>query len=156
MQKEEFLSQYNILDTDLEKAEIGIDELQLIMNEKGFISKEDVTNLAKKINKPISEIYGVLTFYSQFKMIPTVKYNIEICTGTACYILGAEKVIEAFKKELNVELFENTPDNMFRVSSVRCLGCCSLAPVVSINGKIYEKVKPEQVAEIIKKLRQGE
>lgn len=133
-----------------------IDELQLIMNEKGFISKEDVNLLSKKINKPISEIYGVLTFYSQFKMTPTVKYNIEICTGTACYILGAEKVIEAFKKELNVELFENTPDNMFRVSSVRCLGCCSLAPVVSINGKIYEKVKPEEVPEIIKKLRQGE
>lgn len=146
---------YNKIMEEKEKLTI-IDKLQNIMEKNGFISKEDIKNLAKDTSRAEAEIYGVATFYSQFKLTPTAKYKIEVCTGTACYILGAENVINAIKNKLDIDLFENTKDNMFSLSSVRCLGCCGEAPVVSINGKLFYKVTASGICEIIDKIKRGE
>lgn len=132
-----------------------IDMLQSVMDKNGFIKKEDIENIALQTNKSISEIYGVVTFYSQFKLAQTAKYKIEVCTGTACYILGAESVIDAIKNKLKIDLNENTNDNLFSLSTVRCLGCCGEAPVVAINGKLFYKVTPTSICEIIDKIKGG-
>lgn len=126
-----------------------IDALQNEMEKNGYISETAMTSIANDFGVPASEVYGVATFYHQFKFKPSAKYLIEICTGTACFILGASDLLEGLKKRLNVGEFENTPDNKFCIATVRCLGCCGEAPVVRINGKIYGKVTLKKLNEIL-------
>lgn len=126
-----------------------IDALQGEMKKNGYISETAMREIAQNLNMPISEVYGVATFYHQFKFKPNAKYLIEICTGTACFILGAQVLLDGLKKRFNVEEFENTADNKFCIATVRCLGCCGEAPVVRINGKIYGKMTLKKLNEII-------
>lgn len=126
--------------------------LQDEMNKSGHISDDAVCLIAKKLNKPLAQVYGVLTFYSQFKRMPSAKYTIDVCTGTACFILGADSIVEKLKQKLGINVFEVTPDKKFGLFTVRCLGCCALAPVISINGKQYPKVKPEDIDKILAEL----
>lgn len=126
-----------------------IDALQSEMKKNGYISETAMREIAKNLNMPISEVYGVATFYHQFKFKPNAKYLIEICTGTACFILGASVLLDGLKKRFNVEEFENTADNKFCIATVRCLGCCGEAPVVRINGKIYGKMTLKKLNEIL-------
>lgn len=126
--------------------------LQLVQTELGYIPEDAVKKISKKLGVPESEIFSVVTFYSQFTLKPKAKYNIEVCMGTACYVLGANKSIKKFEEKLGIKVGEQTKDNKFALSQSRCLGCCGLAPVISINGQIYGKVTEDKVDEILSKL----
>ena len=116
----------------------------------GYLPAEIQEVIAKGLNMPVAKVYGVVTFYSFFTMIPKGKHPISICTGTACYVRGAETVLDEFKKKLNIEVGETTPDGKFSISCLRCVGACGLAPVVMIGDKTYGRVSPDSVSDILK------
>jgi len=116
----------------------------------GYLPAEIQEVVAMELNVPLAKVYGVVTFYSFFSMVPKGKHPVSICTGTACYVRGAENVLAEFKKELKIEVGETTPDGMFSISCLRCVGACGLAPVVMVGDKTYGRVSPEMVKDIIK------
>ena len=126
---------------------IGI--LHKAQSEFGYLPKEVQSIIAELIKIPASKIYGVVTFYSYFTMKPKGKYPISVCMGTACYVKGAEKVLKEFEERLKIKNGETTPDGKFSMSSLRCVGACGLAPVVSIGEKVYGSVKVEEVEKIL-------
>ncbi|HAW59289.1 MAG TPA: NAD(P)H-dependent oxidoreductase subunit E, partial [Bacteroidales bacterium] len=97
----------------------------------------------------IAQVYGVVSFYSFFSMVPKGRFPVSICLGTACYVRGAEKVLDEFRKQLNIQVGESTPDGRFSLSCLRCVGACGLAPVVMVGEKVYGRVAPEDVKGII-------
>ncbi len=124
--------------------------LQEIQSRHGYLSQELVEAVAKEINIPASRLYGVATFYSQFRFEPIGKHLIKVCKGTACHVAGAEKVYSILSEELNVDEGGTTADGLFTLESVACLGCCSLAPVVMIDDNIYGKLSPAKMTDILK------
>ncbi|MDX9928320.1 MAG: NAD(P)H-dependent oxidoreductase subunit E [Bacteroidales bacterium] len=116
----------------------------------GYLPAEVQEVISGFLNVPVAKIYGVVTFYSFFTMIPKGKFPVSICMGTACYVRGAEKVLEEFRKQLGVEVGQSTPDGKFSLSSLRCVGACGLAPVVLVGDKTYGRVAPDDVKNIIK------
>lgn len=115
----------------------------------GYIPEEVQEFIAEKIEVPVSKVYGVVSFYNFFSMEPKGKYPISVCTGTACYVRGAEKILEALQKELGLKLGGVTEDGLFSLDSLRCVGACGLAPVMLVGKDIHGKVKPEDVKKII-------
>ncbi len=115
----------------------------------GYLPAEVQEIIAEEMNVPVAKVYGVVTFYSFFTMTPKGKHPISICTGTACYVRGADKVVEEFKKKLNLEVGETSEDGKFSLSCLRCVGACGLAPVVMVGEKVYGRVSPDGVAEIL-------
>jgi NADP-reducing hydrogenase subunit HndA len=109
--------------------------------------------IAKELKVSVAHVYGVVTFYSFFSMIPKGEHPISICLGTACYVRGAEKVLDEFKRILNVQVGETTPDGKFSLSCLRCVGACGLAPVVMVGEKVYGRVSPEGVRDIVAEYR---
>lgn len=116
----------------------------------GYIPAEVQEVVATELNLPVAKVYGVVTFYSFFTMLPKGKHPISICTGTACYVRGAEKVLDEFKRLLKINVGETTPDGKFSISCLRCVGACGLAPVVSVGEKVYGRVSPDGVRDILK------
>ena len=116
----------------------------------GYLPAEVQEVVASKLNVSTAKVYGVVTFYSFFTMTPRGRHPISICMGTACYVRGAEKVLDEFKKELAVSVGQTTPDGKFSLSSLRCVGACGLAPVVLIGDKTYGRVAPDDVKAILK------
>ena len=127
-----------------------INVLHKTQSEFGYLPAEVQEVIAEKINMPVAKVYGVVTFYSFFTMIPRGEFPISICTGTACYVRGAENVLAEFKKELKIQVGETSPDGKFSLSCLRCVGACGLAPVVQVGSKTYGRVAPDDVKEIIK------
>ena len=123
--------------------------LHQIQGKFGYVPREVALLLSRELDVPLATIYEVITFYNYFKLEKPGKYNIAVCMGTACYLKGASQILDAVKDLLNIDEGETTPDGMFRLDAVRCLGCCGLAPVIMINDRIYGKVKKEQVMEIL-------
>lgn len=115
----------------------------------GYLPAEIQEIIARELNIPVAKVYGVVTFYSFFTMTPKGLHPISVCTGTACYVRGAEKVLEEFKKVLKIQVGESTPDGKFSLSCLRCVGACGLAPVVMIGEKVYGRVSPEGVKDIL-------
>lgn len=115
----------------------------------GYIPEEVQEFIAEKIEVPVSKVYGVVSFYNFFSMEPKGKYPISVCTGTACYVRGAEKILEALQKELGLKLGGVTEDGLFSLDSLRCVGACGLAPVMLVGKDVHGKVKPEDVKKII-------
>ena len=115
----------------------------------GFLPTSVQLFVADKLGLHLSDIYGVISFYSYFTDKPMGKYKINVCTGTACFVRGSGRILEEFQRFLNISNNETTEDQKFSLSSLRCVGACSLAPVVMVNDKVYGKVTPEMVAEII-------
>lgn len=115
----------------------------------GYIPEEVQEFIAEKIEVPVSKVYGVVSFYNFFSMEPKGKYPISVCTGTACYVRGAEKILEALQKELGLKLGGVTEDGLFSLDSLRCVGACGLAPVILVGKDVHGKVKPEDVKKII-------
>jgi NADH:ubiquinone oxidoreductase subunit E len=113
--------------------------LHKIQQRYGYLSQAHMDQVAQHMQIPTSIISGVSTFYHFFRLQPRGKFSISICLGTACFVKGADKVLDAFRTELGIELGETTPDGLFSLESSRCLGVCALAPVVTINDKIYSK-----------------
>ena len=116
----------------------------------GYLPAEVQEVISAETGIPVAKIYGVVTFYSFFSMTPKGKHPISICMGTACYVRGAERVLEEFKKELKLQVGQTTPDGKFSLSSLRCVGACGLAPVVLIGDKTYGRVAPDDVKKILK------
>ena len=115
---------------------------------------EDVQNIiAKGLDIPVSDVYGVATFYAQFNLEPKGKYIISVCLGTACYVKGAQLVLDELEKVLGVPAGSTTPDGLFTLNATRCLGACGLAPVIMVNDDVYGRLNPDQVAGIIEKYR---
>lgn len=116
----------------------------------GYLPAEVQEVISSITGIPVAKIYGVVTFYSFFTMTPKGKHPISICMGTACYVQGAEKVLDEFKKELNLQVGQTSKDGKFSLSSLRCVGACGLAPVVLIGEKTYGRVAPDDVKNILK------
>jgi len=123
--------------------------LQKTQAQLGFLSKEAMEYISGKTKIPVSEIYGVATFYTQFRMHPIGKNIIRICHGTACHVADARKISEALYEELKVEPGGTTKNLKFTVEEVACLGCCSLAPVIMINDKAYGRLTPSKIKDIL-------
>ncbi|MDD4149266.1 MAG: NADH-quinone oxidoreductase subunit NuoE [Bacteroidales bacterium] len=115
----------------------------------GYLPAEIQEVIANYLNVSLAKVYGVVTFYSFFTMTPKGQHPISICTGTACYVRGAEKVLDEVKKELKINVGETTPDGKFSLSCLRCVGACGLAPVVMIGDKTFGRVAPEDVKKIL-------
>lgn len=118
----------------------------------GYLPQEVQVFIAEQMDMPVNKVYAVVTFYNFFSMTPRGKFVINVCTGTACYVKGATKVIEMMEQELGIALGQTSQDGKFTLSSVRCVGACSLAPVVVIGEDTYGKVATrEQVKELLSK-----
>lgn len=127
-----------------------INVLHKVQGVFGYLPAEVQEVVAREVNVSVAKVYGVVTFYSFFTMIPKGKYPVSICTGTACYVRGAEKVLEEFKKELGIKVGESTPDGKFSLTCLRCVGACGLAPVVLVGEKTFGRVSPDGVKDILK------
>ncbi len=130
--------------------------LQKIQETQGYISKNAVQIIGKKLNIPASKIFGVATFYNQFRFQPLGKYHIQICRGTACHVKGSFGIMETLTQELKIKPGQTTRDGLFSLEVVACLGACSLAPVVNINGEFYANMSGPRLLALLKKLRAKE
>ncbi|MCK8823696.1 NADH-quinone oxidoreductase subunit NuoE [Fuchsiella alkaliacetigena] len=139
----EILKQYEGTQKDL------IPVLQNSQEEYGYLPAEVLAEIAAGLNLPFSRVYGVVTFYSQFHLEPRGENIIRICMGTACHVRGGTKILEKFKKELDIEANETTEDLKFTMESVACIGACGLAPVIMVNDNTHGRLVPDDVPEII-------
>lgn len=119
----------------------------------GYLPDEVLQYIAHGLKLPISKVYGVVTFYSFFTTVPKGKHTIMVCLGTACYVKGAERILQRLEKELGVKLGETTKDHLFTLSAARCVGACGLAPVAMVGDEVYGKLTPDKMAKVIKKYR---
>jgi NADP-reducing hydrogenase subunit HndA len=119
----------------------------------GYLPLEVQQKVSDGLKIPMSEIYGVVTFYTQFSLKPKGKYNISVCMGTACYVKGAGLLLDKLKEELKIEVGESTEDGHFSLEACRCLGACGLAPVLTVNDKVYGTLLPEDIIGIINKYK---
>jgi NADH-quinone oxidoreductase subunit E/NADP-reducing hydrogenase subunit HndA len=115
----------------------------------GYLPAEVQQVIAKELNISEAKVYGVVTFYAFFTMQPKGKHKISVCMGTACYVRGAEKVVDELKKELKINVGEITPDGQFSLDCLRCVGACGLAPVMLIGDKVYGRIDPKEVKGIL-------
>ena len=130
--------------------------LQRTQSIYGYLPIELQTYIAEGLGISLSEVYGVATFYAQFSLTPKGKHRISVCLGTACYVKGSDKILEAVEKELGIKCGECTEDGLFSIDSCRCVGACGLAPVMMIGEEVYGKLTPEMVKGIIDKYREAE
>ena len=127
--------------------------LQQVQGIVGYLPPEVLKTVSKEMNIPLSELYGITSFYSFFSMVPKGKYVIQVCLGTSCYVKGAERLIKTLKRDFNLESGGITPDGKFSLETVRCLGCCGLSPVIAIRENVHRKVKPSQMKDILSSYR---
>jgi NADH:ubiquinone oxidoreductase subunit E len=127
-----------------------IKALQLVQEKEGYVSDDAIRAVAKALSAPEAEVEGVLSFYAQFKRVKPGKHQISACDGTACHIKGSTLILEWISGELGIKSGETTKDGLFSLSTVACLGCCSLAPVMSVNGKVYGKLDRKKLVAILK------
>ncbi len=142
----ELESYINSLDT---KEEALITVLHKAQEIFGYLPKEVQEFIADKLNEPLAGVYGVVSFYSFFTMIPKGDIAISVCLGTACFVRGAEKVLDEFQSRLGIKAGETSPDGKFSLDVLRCIGACGIAPVVLVNGKVYKKVEAGEVKNIV-------
>ena len=121
-----------------------------IQNEYGYIPLEVQQIVSARTGISVAEIYGVVTFYSFFSLEPKGKYVIGCCLGTACYVKGAQQIIDKFSEILNIKPGQTTGDGLFTIDALRCIGACGIAPAVTINGKVYPKMTVDAVQGVVK------
>lgn len=117
----------------------------------GYLPEDVQKIVAKELDLPLSEVYGVTTFYSYFSLKPRGKYRIAVCLGTACYVRGAAELVSAIEKELGIKVNDTTEDARFTLEVSRCIGACGLAPVMTINDDVYGRLTPDKIPEILAK-----
>ena len=125
--------------------------LQKIQAEEGYISTESVCRISRFLRLSENEVYGVASFYAQFRFTPPGRHSIKVCLGTACHVQGGQVICETLERDLGIEAGQTTPDGRFDMQRVACLGCCSLAPVIQIDDRIQSKVASTQLEEKLKK-----
>ena len=126
-----------------------INVLHKVQGEFGYLPAEVQELVAKELNIPVSRVYGIVSFYSFFTMTPKGEHPISVCLGTACYVRGAEKVLGELKRQLGINVGEVTPDGKFSLTCLRCVGACGLAPVIEVGEKVYGRVTPDHVKDIL-------
>ena len=132
-------------------AGIAMQALQKAQDIYGYLPYEVQSMIAESIGQPLSEIYGIATFYSQFRLKPTGKFKISVCLGTACYVKGSEKIYDLIAKKLNLAEGECSADGKFSLESCRCIGACGLAPVMTINDDVYGRLTGDEIDSILAK-----
>ncbi len=115
----------------------------------GYLPEAALHRVAEAMNKPYSEVAGVVGFYAFFSTQPRGKHVIRVCMGTACYVRGGKKVLEALRQKLKVDVGQTTPDTLFSLEVARCFGACGLAPTISIDNDVYKRVRPAKIGEIL-------
>ena len=129
--------------------------LQIAQGIFGHLPEDVVRHISRGLNKPVSEVTGVVSFYSFFSTQPRGRHVIRVCMGTACYVRGGKQVLDAIRKELGVEVGGTTADREFTLDIARCFGACGLAPAIAIDEQVYQRVKPSRVGEILTAARDG-
>lgn len=146
--------------TILNKYPVGRDNLIPILQEiqtaEGYLSKESIIEVGQHLKIPTSKIFGVATFYNQFRFEPFGKYHVQVCRGTACHVLGSSTVLQELEKSLNVKAGQTTRDGMFSIEVVACIGACGLAPVITVNGTFHAKVTAQSIKEIMEDYKEKE
>ncbi|MGL4595200.1 MAG: NADH-quinone oxidoreductase subunit NuoE [Thermoguttaceae bacterium] len=127
--------------------------LQEIQEKQGFLSREAVVSVGKFLKLPASKIYGVATFYNQFRFSPQGRFHVQVCRGTACHVKGSAAVLDALKRELKVEAGETTRDGIFSLEVVACIGACGLAPVINIDGNFHANLTTQAIPGILNQYR---
>ena len=135
-----------------EKGEL-INVLHKVQSVFGYLPAEVQEVVAKELNTSVAQVYGVVTFYSFFTMIPRGEHPISICLGTACYVRGGKEVLNKLKSVLGIEVGATTDDKIFSLSVMRCIGACGLAPAMTINNKVYKQVNPNKIPRILGMLK---
>lgn len=129
--------------------------LQEVQEMLGYLSREAIARVGAHLKLPSSKIYGVATFYNQFRFQPLGRYHIQVCRGTACHVKGSLGVLDAVRQELNLEPGKTTRDGLFSLEVVACIGACGLAPVICINGEFHANLTPQKVRRIMDELREA-
>jgi NADH:ubiquinone oxidoreductase subunit E len=142
-----------ILNSHKEMKGALIPVLHEIQNIYGYLPEDVLKIVSIELNVPMPEIYGVASFYSIFSLKPKGEHIIRVCLGTACYVKGAQKLIDELSKELNVEVGKTTANGKFTLEATRCLGACGLAPVMTIGEKVYGRLVPEDIKKILEEYR---
>ena len=127
--------------------------LHQVQQTYGYIPREVAIEVSELLNVPLAKIYGVVTFYNFFKLQKAGKYIIQVCLGTACYLRGGDDLMKTLERERGIGVNGSTPDGLFSVEAVRCLGCCGLAPVIVVNGEVHGKLETKDIPGIIEKYR---
>ena len=127
--------------------------LQAVQEREGYISKESIYEISDYMGLPESKIFGVATFYNQFRLNAPGKYQVQICRGTACHVKGSFNLLETLQRELGIEAGATTRDGLFSLETVACLGACSIAPVMTVNGEFYGRLEKKVVEKTIRGLR---
>lgn len=130
--------------------------LQEVQSEYGYLSKENMIRISEYLEISPNEVYGVASFYQQFKFTKPGKHIISVCLGTACFVKGGQILAETVRTKLNIEPGETTEDGLFSFERVACLGCCALAPVVQIDGEVFGQVKPTKLLRLINRIVKDE
>lgn len=130
--------------------------LQDIQSVQGHLSKESIVEVGTYLNIPSSRIFGVATFYNQFRFQPNGEYHVQVCRGTACHVLGSSTVLQEIEKHLKIKAGNTTRDGQFSIEVVACIGACGLAPVISVNGEFHAKVNSASLAQIIESYKNKE
>ncbi|MDQ0286018.1 NADH:ubiquinone oxidoreductase subunit E [Desulfofundulus luciae] len=158
--EKELDEKYRQLDEVIERY--GQQEGQLIRILKeaqdifGYLPEEVQTYIAGKLDMPVSEVNGVVTFYALFHTEPRGKYGINVCLGTACYVQGAQGILDEFRRQLDLHEGDTSADGLFTVKSTRCVGACGLAPVLTVGDEVYGKFRRQDVARLLRKYRRRE
>ncbi len=126
-----------------------INVLHKVQGEYGYLPAEVQELVAKELGIPVSRVYGIVSFYSFFTMTPKGEHPISVCLGTACYVRGAEKVLDELKRQLGIGVGEVTPDGKFSLNCLRCVGACGLAPVIEVGEKVYGRMTPDRVKDVL-------
>ena len=124
-----------------------------IQKEYGYIPLEVQELVSEKTGISVAEIYGVVTFYSFFSLTPKGKYVIGVCLGTACYVKGAQQIVDKFSEIIGIKAGETSADGLFTLDALRCIGACGIAPAVTINGKVYPKLTVDAVPKIVEEYK---
>lgn len=123
-----------------------LQQAQAIM---GYLPPSMVRVISTEMKMPLAEVYGIISFYHFFSMVPKGKYVIQVCMGTSCYVKGSQRILDTLKKEWGLEPRGITPDGKFSLEVVRCLGCCAVSPVITVGGDVHKRVKRTQISDIL-------
>ena len=130
--------------------------LQEVQEEQGYLSREVLADISRHLHLPATKLYGVATFYNQFRFQPKGKYHFMVCRGTACHVKGSSRSLEMAQKFLRLKPGQTSRDRLFSLEIVACMGACGLSPVVNVNGEFYAKVTPQKLVKIIRECKDKE
>jgi len=139
-----------IIEKHKQKPGALIPVLEEVQGVTGYLPGVIQRRVAKGLGIPLAQVYGVVTFYSFFTMVPRGKNQIRVCLGTACHVRGGQRIMDTLTEQLGVGAGQCTPDRKFSLDVVRCLGCCALAPVMVVNDKVHKQIKTAQLSQIMK------